>query len=169
MLNSNAPFRGGKRDLYEGGIRVPMMAWWPGKIQAGSTTDHIGGFQDMLPTFAELAGAQPPAGIDGISIAPTLQGKEGQQQHEYLYWEFTEQGGKQAVRKGPWKSVKLDVSTNAESPIELYNLEEDIAETNNVAAQHPEIIEEMKQIMKEAHRQNKVYPLFSYEKTQPNP
>jgi len=88
MLDSNAPLRGGKRDLYEGGIRVPMIAWWPGVVKAGSTNDHISAFWDILPTFTGLAGTQAPPVIDGLSMVPTLLGEADQQQHNYLYWEF---------------------------------------------------------------------------------
>jgi arylsulfatase A len=128
MHNSNAPLRGGKRDLYEGGIRVPMIAWWPGVIEPGSTSDHISYFPDVLPTLAELAGAYEPPGIDGISMVPALLENEDQPEHEYLYWEFHEQGGKQAVRKGKWKAVRLGVRSNPENPVELYDLGNDISE-----------------------------------------
>lgn len=160
MHNSNAPFRGGKRDLYEGGIRVPMIAWWPGKIKAGSNSDHISYFPDILPTFSELADAYIPPGIDGISMVPSLLGNRDQKEHEYLYWEFHEQGGKQAVRKGKWKAVRLGVFENPNAPLELYNLETDISESVNVADQYPKIIEEMKFIMKEAHVASELFPFY---------
>lgn len=159
MHNSNGPLRGGKRDLYEGGIRVPMIAWWPGKVEAGSTSNHISYFADMLPTFSEMANAYTPPGIDGISMVPTLVGIEEQQEHEYLYWEFHEQGGKQAVRKGNWKAVRLNVFEDPEAPVELYNLDEDIQESNNVADQHPDIINQMDHLMKEAHVPSEVFRL----------
>src|SRR5699024_4703119 len=98
FFDSNGPLRGVKRDLYEGGIRVPMMAWWPGTVPAGTTSDHISAFQDIMPTVAELAGRQTPPNTDGISLVPTLTGQGTQQQHDYLYWEFPARGGKQAVR-----------------------------------------------------------------------
>ncbi len=160
MHNSNAPLRGGKRDLYEGGIRVPTIAWWPGQIEAGSISDHISGFQDMMPTFAELAGSQPPPQTDGISMVPALLGRGDQQEHEYLYWEFHAMGGRQAVRMGKWKAVRLNVRENRNAPIELYNLEEDIAEQNDVADRHPDIVEKMDRIMHEAHVPSKLFPLF---------
>ena len=160
MHDSNAPLRGGKRDLYEGGIRVPTIAWWPGKIEPASVSDHISYFPDMLPTFSELAGAYIPPGLDGISMVPTLIGNGNQTEHEYLYWEFHAQGGKQAIRKGDWKAVRLNVRDNRNSPIELYNLAEDIAEENNVADQFPEIVEEMDQLFYEAHVPSKLFPLF---------
>jgi len=160
MHNSNAPLRGGKRDLYEGGIRVPMIAWWPGKIAPGSTSDHISYFADVMPTFSELSGAMTPPGIDGISMVPTLLGEETQEEHDYLYWEFHAQGGKQAIRKGKWKAVRLNVVENRDSPIELYNLDEDIAEENDVSNQYPEIVEEMNRLFNEAHVPSELFPFF---------
>ena len=160
MHNSNAPLRGGKRDLYEGGIRVPMIAWWPGHIGAGTTSDHISGFQDMMPTFAELAGTTPPPRIDGISMVPTLLGRNEQQEHEYLYWEFHGMGGRQAVRMDNWKAVRLNVRQNRDAPIELYNLEEDISEQHDLADQNPEIVSRMDQIIREAHVPSMLFPLF---------
>ena len=161
MLNSNGPLRGGKRDLYEGGIRVPTIAWWPGSIDPGTESNLISGFQDMLPTFAELSGAVPPPGIDGISMVPTLLGTDGQQEHEYLYWEFHGQGGKQAVRWGDWKAVRLNVRDNLDdAPLELYNLGGDIGEENDVENDYPEIVAQMLEYMREAHIPNKVFPLF---------
>jgi arylsulfatase A len=161
MHNSNAPLRGGKRDLYEGGIRVPTIAWWPGKISPGSVSDHISGFQDMMPTFAELAGTKAPPQIDGISMVPELLGRTNEQEkHEYLYWEFHGMGGRQAVRMGNWKGVRLNVRQNRNAPIELYNLEEDIGEKNDLAGQHPDIVEKIDQIMREAHVPSELFPLF---------
>lgn len=160
MHNSNAPLRGGKRDLYEGGIRVPMIAWWPGKIAPGSTSDHISYFADMMPTFSELSGASTPPGIDGISMVPTLLGEGTQEKHDYLYWEFHAQGGKQAIRKGKWKAVRLNVIEDRDSSIELYNLDEDIAEENDISDEHPGIIEEMDSLFKQAHIPSKLFPFF---------
>jgi arylsulfatase A len=161
MHNSNAPLRGGKRDLYEGGIRVPMIARWPGRIGAGTTSDHISGFQDMMPTFAELAGMSHPPGIDGISMVPELMGRaDRQEKHEYLYWEFHAIGGRQAVRMDNWKAVRLNVRENRDAPIELYNLAEDISEQHDIADQHPEIVGRIDQIMREAHVPSMLFPLF---------
>ena len=154
MHNSNAPLRGGKRDLYEGGIRVPTIAWWPGTIKPGSKTDHVSAFWDFPATALELAGLPVPEDMDGISYVPTLVGEPQQQTtHDYLYWEFHEQGGKQAVRYGKWKGVRLNVIRDREGPIELYNLEEDIGETINRADEHPEIAAKVAQFMKEAHEE----------------
>ncbi|MEX0685119.1 MAG: arylsulfatase [Balneolales bacterium] len=160
MLNSNANLRGGKRDLYEGGIRVPAIIKWPGKISAGTTSDHITGAVDMMATFSELAGTKPPPNNDGISIVPELLGMGNQTAHDYMYWEFHEEGGKQAVRKGKWKAVRLGVREDKFSPIELYNLEEDLSEQNNIADSHPDIIEEMEQILKQAHVPSMDFDLF---------
>jgi arylsulfatase A-like enzyme len=161
FFDSNGPMQGYKRDLYEGGIRVPMLVRWPGKIAAGGTTEHISAFWDVLPTLAELAGVEAPAETDGISFAPTLLRQGEQKQHEYLYWEFHEQGGKQAVRMGPWKGVRLNVMKSANAPIELYDLLNDLGETRDLAAQHPEVVAMMADIMQQAHEPNQVFPFFS--------
>jgi len=136
--------QGYKRALYEGGIRVPMVARWPGKIKAGSTSNHVSAFWDFLPTCCELAGAAVPDGIDGISMVPT------QKKHEYLYWEFHEQGKKQAVRMGNWKGIRLNVAKKPDGPIELYNLKNDIGEEKNLADRRPEIVAKIEKLMKSA-------------------
>lgn len=159
FFNSCGPLRGIKRDLYEGGIRVPMIARWPGKIKAGTISEHVSAFWDFLPTCCELGEAKIPEAIDGISFVPTLLGRE-QKRHEYLYWEFYEQKGKQAVRWGDWKGVRLNVSKDPDGPIELYNLKDDIGEANNIAGEHPEIVQKMRSIMKEARTES---ALFSFE------
>jgi len=164
FFDSNGPYRGIKRDLYDGGIREPMIAYWPGKIKPG-VTDHVSGFQDVLPTLCDLAGVQTPKQITGISFAPTLLGKKDQRQHEYLYWEFTEQMGKQAVRMGKWKAVRLKVDKDKDGPIELYDITADPGEQNNVAAQNPEVIGKMAQIMREARvRSDEPSYQFQWEK-----
>ena len=160
FFNSSGPLRGFKRDLYEGGIRVPMIAHWPGKIKAGTTNNHISAFWDFLPTCCELAGIEKPDNIDGISFLPTLLGQnDRQQKHEYLYWEFHEEGKKQAIRMSDWKGIRLNVSSNPNAPIELYNLKNDLSEKNNIATQHPEIVESISQYMKTAHVQSQNWPL----------
>lgn len=158
-FDSNGPLRGYKRDLYEGGIRVPMIARWPGKIKPESKTDHISAFWDVMPTFAELTDAEVPGNIDGIPFLPTLLGRGKQKQHEYLYWEFHEQGGKMAVRKGDWKAVKLNVQNEAEGKTELYNLSDDIGETRDVSKDHPEIVKQLEEIMKTAHTPSEIFRL----------
>jgi arylsulfatase A-like enzyme len=157
FFNSSGGLRGVKRDLYEGGIRVPFIVSWLGKIQAGSSTDHISAFWDVLPTIAELAGLKPPAN-DGISFLPALTGKE-QPQHHYLYWEFHERGGKQAVLKAYWKAVRLGVRDKPEGRVELYQLENDPGETRDLAEVYPEIAGEMEKIMDEAHEPS---PTFNF-------
>ncbi|MBC8869298.1 MAG: arylsulfatase [Planctomycetes bacterium] len=152
FFESVGPLRGLKGSLYEGGIRVPMIARWPGKIKPSTTTDHASAFWDVMPTIAEVTGTKAPAGIDGVSFAPTLLGQtDRQKQPEYLYWEFTGYGGQQAVRMGDWKAVRQNMlRRNNPDPlkIELYNLIDDIGESRDVAAEHPEIVAQMRKIMK---------------------
>jgi arylsulfatase A-like enzyme len=159
FFKSYGPLRGVKRDLYEGGIRVPMIAWCPGKIKKGSTTNHTSAFWDVMPTFAELTGTTAPGYTDGVSFLPTLLGHDTQQEHDYLYWEFHEQGGKIAVMKGDWKAIWLNVSYPEKTTVELYNLSKDIHEDNNVAEQYPEIIAELDLLMKKSHVESEVFPL----------
>lgn len=149
-FDSNGPFRGTKRDLYEGGIRVPMIANWPAEIEAGSTTDHISAFWDIFPTLADITNQPIPADVDGISFLPTLLSEEGQEQHESLYWEFHELKGRQAIRKGKWKGVRYDVSIDPDSTIELYDLSEDPGETQNLADQFPEVATELSELLDNA-------------------
>ncbi len=149
-FNSNASQRGFKRDLYEGGIHVPMIARWPGKISPASTTDHLTAFWDILPTLTDIAGITIPEKIDGISFLPTLINHPGQQQHNYLYWEFHEQGGRIALRQGKWKAVRYNVATQPNKPLELYDLSTDPGETKNLAAQHPKLISRFNTLLKEA-------------------
>jgi arylsulfatase A-like enzyme len=160
FFDSNGPLRGIKRDLYEGGIRVPLIARWPGHIAAGTGTDYMSAFWDFLPTCCDLAGIAPPQGIDGISFLPTLLGRPDQQKrHPYLYWEFHEQGKKQAVRMGDWKGVRLNVAKDPNGPIELYNLKDDLGEERNVADQHPEIVKQIAEIMRGARTPSEHWPL----------
>jgi arylsulfatase A-like enzyme len=150
FFDSNGSLRGMKRDLYEGGIRVPFIARWPGKIAAGKNSSHISGFQDVFPTVCELAGIKTRAKTDGISFAPTLLGRS-QKAHPHLYWEFYERGGKAAVVKGKWKGVRLNIVKNPDAPIELFDLSKDVGEQHNVAAQHPELVRQMARIMAQQH------------------
>jgi len=155
--------KGYKRDLYEGGIRVPMMAYWPSKIQPGSTSNHPSAFWDFFPTAIEIAGVKKEfAGIDGISFLPTLVGKE-QKSHPYLYWEFLERGGRQAVLMNQWKGIRLNMAKNPDAPIELYRLTDDIGEENNLAQEYPQIVKKMDRLMKEAHVNSEIFS-FEYEK-----
>ncbi len=150
FFDSNGPLRGYKRDLYEGGIRVPMVATWPGTIPAGTKTQHVSAFWDVLPTIAEMIDVKPPGSVDGISFLPTLMGREGQKSHDYLYWEFHEQKGRVAIRKGDWKGVRYDVAVKKDSPLELYDLSKDPGETQNVAAEHPEVVAELDALVRNA-------------------
>jgi len=163
FFNSAGPFRGRKGSVYEGGIRVPLVARWPGRIDAGQTTDHQAAFWDFLPTLCDIAGTAYPSEIDGISMAPTLLGQGEQKQHEYLYWEFPGYGGQQAIRVGDWKAVRQNIS-KGNMQIELYNLADDIAEQHDLAAQHPERVDQLDQLMTEAHVPSEIFPLFSSEK-----
>ena len=151
FFQSTAGLRGFKQDLYEGGIRTPFIARWPGHIRPGTTSNQIGAFWDILPTLCEIAGAPAPDNIDGISIAPTLLGRPGQKQHEYLYWEYHSGGGVQAVRFGDWKAVRNKVKQHPDSTPELYHLAEDPSEKTNVAGEHPEIASRAAAYMKAAH------------------
>jgi len=159
FFDSNGPLRGHKRDLYEGGIRVPLIARWPGRIAAGSGTNHVSAFWDFLPTCCDLAGVVPPEGIDGFSLLPALLGHpRRQRRHQYLYWEFHEQGKKQAVRMGKWKAVRVNVAKNPNGPIELYDLEADLSEEFNVADEHPEIVAQMATLMATARTDAEHWP-----------
>lgn len=160
FFNSNAGLKGVKRDLYEGGVRTPFIAWWPGTIKAGRRSDFTGAFWDLLPTFAELAGVKVNAPTDGISIVPELKNRP-QKKHEYLYWEFHEQGGKQAVRMGKWKGVRINAMVSTNSPIELYDLESDPVERQDIAAAHPAIVARMADVMKREHVESKDFPFFT--------
>jgi arylsulfatase A len=160
FFNSNGPLRGEKRDLYERGIRVPFIAWWPGKIQAGTKTDHISAFWDFLPTACEVAGLDSPIDIDGKSYLPSMIGDEGaQKEHEFLYWEFYEGGSKQAVRFGDWKAVRFNERGTADGPVELYNLKSDLGEEKNIANLHPDLVTKATRYMQQAHSENEFWKL----------
>ena len=139
FFDSNGPLRGMKRDLYEGGIRVPMIARWPDKIAPGSQTDHLSAFWDVLPTLAEIAGVPAPDETNGISFLPTLLGKT-QAEHDHVYWEFYEQDGKKAVRWENWKLIELGVKAGRIPDTLLYNLAEDPGETNDLSAEYPDLV-----------------------------
>lgn len=150
FFNSSGPLRGIKHDLYEGGIRVPMIARWPGHIKNGLVSNQVWAFWDFLPTAAQIANAEIPPGIDGISMLPSLLGKS-QQAHEYLYWElferaWEENGGlfSQALLMDNWKAIR----NGRGNSIELYNLKDDLAERKNIADQHPETVEKINAMMK---------------------
>ena len=155
FFDSNGPLRGTKRDLYDGGIRVPAMAAWPGRIRAGQTSDQPWAFWDFLPTAAELAGAPVPADIDGVSLVPTLLGQGSQRQHEYFYWEFHEGGFTQAIRMGQWKAVRLKGKTE----VELYDVTADGGEARNVAVEQPELCRKVLALMKAARTEHPLFPV----------
>ena len=152
-FNSARPFSNSygrtKGFTYEGGIRVPMIASWPGKIKAGSTTDHVSAFWDVLPTFGELVKSAVPKDIDGISFLPTLLGKENKK-HEFLYWEFPSYQGQQAVRMGDWKAIRKNIF-KGNMTLELYDLKTDPTELKDVAKENPEIIKQIEKIMLSEH------------------
>ena len=161
FFNSNGIFRGYKRDVYEGGIRVPFIAVWPGVIQQGQS-DFMCSFWDMLPTFAQLTGNKVKR-TDGISLMPTLTGKGKQKEHDYFYFEFQELGGRQAVRKGDWKLIRLRASKGENSIWELYNLAADPSEVHNLVKEYPEKVKELTAIMQEAHVYDPNWPLLEEE------
>ncbi len=144
----SGPLRGIKRALTEGGVRVPMLARCPGRIQAGSVSEHIGYFADILPTLAELTGAKLETPTDGISIVPTLLNSGTQPQHEYLYWEFYEQGSRQSVRFGDWVAIRQPMLTGN---VTLYNLAVDVSEKQDVAGEHPDVVAKAVGFLDEAH------------------
>jgi arylsulfatase A-like enzyme len=148
-FNPSGPYTGIKRSLTDGGIRVPFIAWWPGKVKPGSESAHVGYFPDWLPTAAELAGAPAPEKTDGISLVPVLTGKaEAQPKHEFLYWEFHEGGFKQAaLYQGRWKGIRTG---GPDAPVQLFDQQNDIAEKTNVAAEHPQIAEKISAYLKTA-------------------
>lgn len=148
FFNSSGGLRGVKRDLYEGGIRVPFIVRWPGTVEGGGESDHISAFWDVVPTLADICGFETPV-TDGISFLPELKA-EDQPEHDLLYWEFHEHGGKQALLKDGWKAIRLHVGKDPDGPLELYNLEEDPMETQNVAADHPDLVEAFATIMKQS-------------------
>lgn len=164
-FDGNGRYRGIKRDLYEGGIRVPLIAYWPGKVKAGMVNDNALILYDLFPTFQQVAGIPVSKNIDGISMLPALRGHK-QQQQDYFYWEFHEQGGKQAVRIGKFKGIRLNISTLPDGPIELYNIDEDPGEEKNIAADYPEVVKRIAQIMKKAHVPDSNWPVLVSEKNQ---
>jgi arylsulfatase A len=164
FFDSTGGLRGQKRDLYEGGIRVPLLAWWPGTIPANSVTPQIAANWDILPTVAAVADLPAPEGLDGVSLLPVLEGKMASIPRGYLYWEIIQRGGKQAVRQDNWKAVRLGVSSDDNAPIELYDLAADPGETTNLAAQHPDIVQKMDELMKAAHTPSTLFPILATER-----
>jgi arylsulfatase A len=159
-FNSSGGFRGIKRDLYEGGIRVPMIVSWPGVIRTGATSEFAGASWDFLPTFAEILGQPAPTAVDGISIFPTLKSENQKRKHDFLYWEFHEDGGRQAVRIGDWKGVRLNVKSDPAGPLQLYNLAADPFESTDVSTSHPDVVKEILQVMEREHLENQHFPFL---------
>ena len=152
FFDANGPFSGIKRSLTDGGIRVPFLARWPGRIKAGVESAHVGYFGDMMATFAELAGVKPPVGLDSLSLVPALTGRGTQPKHPYLYWEFYESGFSQAVLlDGRWKGIRLK---SPAAPIQLYDVANEPAEKTDLAAREPTLVERITAIMREAHVDN---------------
>jgi arylsulfatase A-like enzyme len=154
FFKSSGPLRGIKRDLYEGGIRVPNIARWTGTIPAGRVSNHVWAHWDMLPTLADLAGAKTPAGLDGMSMSRALRG-EGQRSQPFLYWEFHERGFQQALRMGRWKAVRLKLGT----ALELYDLEADPGEQRDAAAAHPDVVRKMEAALEAARTESPRWPV----------
>jgi arylsulfatase A-like enzyme len=157
FFNSSGGLRGIKRDMYEGGIREPFAARWPGRIQPGATSDHLAAFWDFTPTVLDILGAPIPENLDGISYAPVLLGQpEKQKQHDYLYWELlVGKQGRQAIRQGNLKAIRNGVK----NAIELYDLSADPAEQNNIAAQNPGKVKHFEKLMTDARTDTPVFPL----------
>ena len=160
-FESSGGLRGQKRDVFEGGVRVPLIANWPGKITPGSESDHLSAFWDVMPTVCQIVGVESPANIDGISFLPTLLGKtDEQRQHKYLYWEFYEKGGRRAALTQKWKAVQHKIKKRP-GPIMLFDIQADLHEAQNVAKQHPEIVAKFEAIFEEAHTPS---PITSWKK-----
>lgn len=154
-FDSNGPLRGIKRDLYEGGIRVPMIVRWPGRVPAGRVSDAIWYGADFLPTAAALAGARPPRGIDGVNVLPVLLGQKKDLPERTLYWEFHERGFSQALRRGKWKLVRRGPG----APSELYDLSTDVGEERDLAARHPDVVARLEKLLKNARTESTLWPL----------
>ena len=162
FFQSSGRYRGVKRDLYEGGIRVPTIVSWPGRIEARRESDHMSAFWDWLPTLCEIASIEsdiPPN--DGLSLVPTLFDQAGQQDHDELYWEFHEHGGKQAIRVGNWKAIRLNVGEDPHGPIELYDLSVDPKETADVGEKHPQLVRELADRMTKARTSSDLFQFNS--------
>lgn len=155
FFDSNGELRGYKRDLYEGGIRVPFIVRWDNVVEKNSGSNHVSAFWDFLPTVAEIVDAQLPDDIDGISFLPTLSDEGEQKKHDYLYWEFHENNGRQAIRKGNWKAVRYDVHNNGK--IELYDLDADISETTDLADVYPDMIAEFDSLMSASRTESDLF------------
>ena len=152
FFDANGPLRGMKRDLTEGGIRVPTIAWWPGKVPAGSQSDHPAAFDDFLATACEMTGESVPENTTSTSFLPTLLGNHDQQKkEEFQYWEFYERGSKQAVRFGKWKAIREPIF---DGEIEIYDVSSDLGEENDLAEKNPDVVRKAAALMEKAHQPN---------------
>ena len=161
FFKSGGGLRGLKGSVYEGGISVPFLVRWPGRIKPGSVSDFVGYFPDVPSTLLELAGVSDalPSGLDGMSFAPTLLGRaDAQKPHDFLYWEFSSYGGQQAVRMGSWKGVRQNLR-QGKTAIELYNLDDDPSEARDVAADHPDVVARVREVMERSHGPSALFPL----------
>ncbi|MEZ6197579.1 MAG: arylsulfatase [Planctomycetota bacterium] len=159
FFRSAGDLRGRKGSVYEGGLRVPTIARWTGRVAPGTVTDHVSGFQDLMPTLGELCGYEVPAGGQGLSYLPTLLGRKEQPKHAFLHWEFPEYGGQIAVIEGRWKAIWAGLKTKRPKAVQLYDLETDPAESTNVADAHPDIVARLKTIAREDREPNEVFPV----------
>ena len=164
FFDGNGPYRGLKRALYEGGVRTPFIAVWPEVIKPGSTSYHMLAFWDVMPTLHELSGAAPQTQSDGISFLPTLTGRGEQPEHPYLYWEFHEEGGRQAVRMGQWKLIRQQVKDATRTHDELFNLSADPGELRDVSADYPEVVRQLGELIDRSHRPSRDFPLLPSER-----
>lgn len=163
FFESNGPLNGLKGSVYEGGIRVPLIARWPGRIPPGEVSHHVAAFHDLLPTLAQVAGATVPDDeqVDGISFLPTLLGRSDQPRHEFLLWEFYGYGGQQAVRMGRWKALRTNCYRNPDAPLQLFDLETDLGEEHDVAGDHPQIVDRAEEVLREERTPS---PYWDFEK-----
>ncbi|MCA9270187.1 MAG: sulfatase-like hydrolase/transferase, partial [Planctomycetales bacterium] len=152
-----------KGSIYEGGIRVPLIVRWPGKIKPGRTSERMGAFWDLLPTLCELTGTAAPNDIDGVSFAGELLGRP-QPPRDFLYWEFPSYSGQQALRKGDWKAVRTGLMQRGEHKTQLYNLAQDPGETKDVAAEHADVVAELEALMRKSHTRSKLFPFPALDK-----
>ena len=164
FFNSSGQLRGRKGSVYEGGIRVPMVARWPKKIAKGTETNHISGFQDILPTVMESIGEPSPTDIDGLSFLPTLTGDGKQIEHAYLVWHFPSYGGQQAIRMGKWKAVRKNIQRAKNRYIELYDLSVDIGENHDVSGQNRALVDRISNIFRESQSPSNDFPLLAIDR-----
>jgi arylsulfatase len=157
FFQGNGPLRGQKGQLYEGGIRIPFIARWPGKIKPGTTSDAQIAFWDVLPTLCDVARIHKPEAIDGVSFASNLLGGAAPTR-EFLYWEFPSYGGQQAVRMGKWKAIRTDLAKGT-APIQLYDLEADLGETRDIAAENRDVVAKIEKILADNHRRSELFPI----------